>query len=542
MLIEDHRETCAKMQYKTWKAIDVALTELENRVGLPDFPDLASEIGKALRTPPTHVADSIEIRKTRLQKAKKDHALEMKSIKFKSASIAAELTPTAIKDAKEKCKALTEAVRLALVERDIASADAALDSLILDFPHDESVAELCEDVERAATCLRREQETRKADLLKPVADLSAIASSDGTPRVVVTWSQDGSGLATEYRVVRQNLLTMKASSAYLCERSPYVDEDVKLGIPYCYTVVPCYHGLLAQDAAMATPAVVATIPLISLQVYGEGSKNCAAAYVSWKLPAYDPAVILLLQLVRIHGCTRKNIEVANCVDQIIDEDVKVGETYRYELILEVSGKKLEPIGCDVIIQELPDLPVIEAFCYYQEGRYWLRVEWPDGVSEIRLISSEGRSVQYTKEDYDKRRVAIPHTFSESQLEVQAIRRFGDDKLACGPKSQVVFSDARSILYVSIERAHRGPLSFLKPWQKDIWGIRFDFDGNSFPQEVRVSIEDGGATQTFTIEGDRIRKGEFMPFPLRWGVRSGVNIDVQPSDCSYVKFLTSQMIP
>lgn len=530
------------MTYKTWKAVDESLSDLEKRVGLPDFGSLATEIRKTLQSPPTRVAKTIKARKDRLAQAERDHKLEIMSVEQKHADEAARSTPAGIKAANERRAALSEAVRMSLLSKDIASADAALESLILDFPLDETVARLCEDAERVASSVRDEEDRKKTKLLSPVTALSAVASSDGKAKVIVSWTPESSGLATEYRVVRENLLTQKVSPAYTCAVSPFEDEEVVLGMPYCYTVVPCYHGVVSECCAATTSTVVAVSPVVSFNVYGEGMKGCAVAHITWRLPAYDETVQLSLQLERFCGDTCNKIDVESCQGECADEDVVVGETYRYELTLTVSGRQLDPVVREVTVRELPKLPVVEASCYYQEGRHWLRVEWPEGVSEIRLISSEGRSVQYTKEDYDKRRVAIPHTFSESQLEVQAIRRFGYDKLACGPKSQVVFSDARSILYVSIERAHRGPLSFLKPWQKDIWGIRFDFDGNSFPQEVRVSIEDGGATQTFTIEGDRIRKGEFMPFPLRWGVRSGVNIDVQPSDCSYVKFLTSQMIP
>lgn len=530
------------MTYKTWKAVDESLSDLEKRVGLPDFDSQAAEIRKALQSPPTRVAKSIKARKDRLAQAERDHKREIKSIEQKHADEAARSTPAGIKAANERRAALSEAVRMSLLGKDMASADAALESLILDFPLDETVAGLCEDAERVASSVRDEEDRKKTKLLSPVAALSAVASSDGKAKVVVSWAPESSGLATEYRVVRENLLTQKVSPAYTCAVSPFEDEEVVLGMPYCYTVVPCYHGVVSEGCAVTTSTVVAVSPVVSFNVYGEGMKGCAVAHITWKLPAYDETIQLSLQLERVCGCARKKIEVESCQGECADGDVVVGETYRYELTLTVSGRQLDPVVREVTIRELPELPVVEASCYYQEGRYWLRIEWPDDIFEIRLTESGGRSVQYTKEDYDRRHVAIPHTFSESQLEVQAIRRFGYDKLACGPKSQVVFSDARSILYVSIERAHRGPLSFLKPWQKDIWGIRFDFDGNSFPQEVRVSIEDGGATQTFTIEGDRIRKGEFMPFPLRWGVRSGVNIDVQPSDCSYVKFLTSQMIP
>ena len=83
------------MNCKTWKALDAALSELEERVGLPDFVDLADEIGKALRTPPTSVPKSIDARKSRLSQGKQDHRREIKSIDKKAADVTARSTPEA---------------------------------------------------------------------------------------------------------------------------------------------------------------------------------------------------------------------------------------------------------------------------------------------------------------------------------------------------------------------------------------------------------------------------------------------------------------
>ena len=55
-------------QYKTWKALDAALSELGGRVVLPDFVDLADEIGKSLRSPSTRTKHSITLRLERLRK------------------------------------------------------------------------------------------------------------------------------------------------------------------------------------------------------------------------------------------------------------------------------------------------------------------------------------------------------------------------------------------------------------------------------------------------------------------------------------------
>lgn len=385
-----------------------------------------------------------------------------------------------------------------------------------------------------------------ASLLPKLESFSGRLDGQGGRKAVLEWLTAVNSKADAYCLVRKQetkpINVTDGTIIYRGASQSFIDTTIPIGVPCYYAVFSSYDGRINPTPNILNAPIVYAPPIESFEVRMGGYSCCAIAKLLWKLPTYDVGARIALLLEKISGNERVKIDLTEGQEQYLDTEITVEEPYRYELTLIVSGISLSPIVREGHVPRLPELPTVPASCYYQEGRYWLRIEWPDDIFEIRLTESGGRSVQYTKEDYDRRHVAIPHTFSESQLEVQAIRRFGDDKLACGPKSQVVFSDARSILYVSIERAHRGPLSFLKPWQKDIWGIRFDFDGNSFPQEVRVSIEDGGATQTFTIEGDRIRKGEFMPFPLRWGVRSGVNIDVQPSDCSYVKFLTSQMIP
>ena len=530
------------MTYKTWKAVDESLSDLEKRVGLPDFDSQAAEIRKALQSPPTLVAKSIKARKDRLAQAERDHKREIKSIEQKHADEAARSTPAGIKAANERRAALLEAVRMSLLGKDIASADAALGPLILDFPLDETVAGLCEDAERVASSVRDEEDRKKTKLLKQVTALSAVASSDGKAKVVVSWTPESSGLATEYRVVRGNLLTQKASPAYTCAVPPFEDEEVVWGMPYCYTVVPCYHGVVSEGCAVTTSTVVAVSPVVSFNVYGEGMKGCAVAHITWKLPAYDEAIQLSLQLERFCGCARKKIEVESCQGECADEDVVVGETYRYELTLTVSGRQLDPVVREVTIRELPELPVVEASCYYQEGRHWLRVEWPEGVSEVCLTDGRGRSVHYTKEDYDKRRVAIPQTFAEADLEVQAIRRFGPTKMAFGPKRKVRFTDSRSTLQVSIEHGPGGAFSFFK-WRQNIsWGLKIDFGGGIPPQVMQVSVENEGEKRVFTIPGEQIKQNEFMPFPAHWGVKSGAIIDVFPSDGSSVTYLTSQQIP
>lgn len=545
-------------QYKTWKALDAALSDLEERVGLPDSADLADEIGKALRTPPTSVPKSIDARKARLSQAKQDHRREIKSIDKKAADVTACSTPEAQREADEKRIALSDAVRMALIGKDIATADAALNELILDFPLDESISALREDVDRAATSIQNDEDRKTARILRPVGDLTVVASSDGAPRIVVSWTPESSGLAREYRVVRQDLQTLKVSSPFSCETSPFEDTDVVCGVPYKYTVVPCYHGIVVEEAAAETNAAIATVPITSLNIYGEGIKEYAIAHISWMLPAYDETVHLSMILERIHGEERHRVYEAECgtgatstnkvethgrefTITTSDEDVVAGETYRYELTLTVSGKVLDPIVREVAIAKLPELPKVAASCYYQEGRYRLDVVWPDGISEICLSSPGAKSILCTKEEYSANPI-YPYDVSVRQVEIQAVRRFGN-KIVYGPNGEVKFKVSRRTLQVSIERTPRNALAVLKFWEKDSWGMKVRFDDGSSLPAINVGVENPGkSVRTFVIPVGDIKPDVFFPFPLDWGVRHGAIIDVSVLDCKdRTDYLTSREI-
>lgn len=549
-------------QYKTWKALDAALSDLEERVGLPDFVYLADEIGKALRIPPTSVPKSIDARKARLSQAKQDHRREIKSIDKKVADVTARSTPEAQREADGKRIALSDAVRMALIGKDIAAADAALNDLILDFPLDESISALREDVDRAASSIKDDEDRKTARILRPVGDLTVVASSDGAPRIVVSWTPESSGLAREYRVVRQDLQTLKVSSPFSCEASPFEDTDVVCGVPYKYTVVPCYHGIVVEEAAAESNAVIATVPIPSLNIHGEGIKEYAIAHISWTLPAYDETAHLSMVLERIHGEEKRRVYEAECGTDatsankvkthgreftiiMSDEDVVAGETYRYELTLTVSGKVLEPIVREIAIEKLPELPRVTASCYYQDGRHRLHVEWPDGVSEISLSASGVRPFAFTKDQFSTESVFLPYEDSVRPVDIQAIRRFGQKKIAYGPKDKVIFIDSRRTLQVSIERIPKSAFAVLKFWERDAWGMKVRFDDGSPLPTLNVTVENPGqSVRTFVIPVGDIKPDMFFPFPVDWGVKCGATIDVSITDGSgqaYIKYLTSQVV-
>lgn len=250
------------MCYKTWKAIDEALSELEGRVGLPDFVGLADEIGKALRFPPTRTERSIDARTERLKIIKRSHARELDCTKRKCHNEALRHTAHGKAIEKARCQRLSDAVRLALVAKDIPSAENALGKLILDFPIDETTAKLCEDKDRVVANLKNEADRKTAKCLKQVDDLSVVAFSGKSPHIVVAWNPESSGLATEYKVVREDMQTAGETASFVCVTSPLIDTDIEFDIPYRYTVLPCYRGIAAmEEFATVSDTVILTKPM-----------------------------------------------------------------------------------------------------------------------------------------------------------------------------------------------------------------------------------------------------------------------------------------
>ena len=550
------------MIFTVWKKFDEALSELEERVGLPDFVGLSDEIEKALHLC-SFQDELIDERKARLEKAICDHKSEVATTKSKKMDETLRYTPQGQDAVRAKCAELSDAVRLALVAKDIPSAENALGELILDSPNDETTAKLSEDKDRVVANLKNEEDRKTAKCLKHVNDLSVVASCGSkSPQIVVAWAPESSGLATEYKVVREDMESIGETSSFMCATSPFEDTDVVCGVPYKYTVIPCYHGIVVEEAAAKTNAAIATVPITSLNIYGEGIKEYAIAHISWMLPAYDETVHLSMILERIHGEERHRVYEAECgtgatstnkvethgrefTITTSDEDVVAGETYSYELTLTVSGKVLEPIVREVVIAKLPELPRVTASCYYQEGRYRLHIEWPDGVSEVCLSASGMRPFRYTKEQFSTESVFLPYEDSVRPVDIQAIRRFGQKKIAYGPKVQVRFIDSRRTLQVSVERAPRSAFSVLKFWKRDAWGMRIRFDDGSPLPALNVAVENPGkSVRTFDIPVGDIKPDVFFPFPLDWNVTRGATIDVSISDGNshaYPRYLTSQVI-
>lgn len=385
-----------------------------------------------------------------------------------------------------------------------------------------------------------------ANSLPQMESVCGRMEGNGVRKAVLEWLPPPNSKADSYCLIRKKdsepTSATDGTVVYRGTLRSFDDTTIPIGIPCHYAVFSCYDGRVNPTPNVLRTSLVYAPQIESFEVRMGGYSCCAIANLSWKLPTYDVGARIALLLEKISGNERVKIDLTEGQEQYLDTEITVEEPYRYELTLIVSGMSLSPIVREGHVPRLPELPTVPASCYYQEGRHWLRVEWPEGVSEICLTDGRGRSVHYTKEDYDKRRVAIPQTFAEAELEVQAIRRFGPTKMAFGPKRKVRFTDSRSTLQVSIEHGPGGAFSFFK-WRQNVsWGLKIDFGGGIPPQVMQVSVENEGEKRVFTIPGEQIKQNEFMPFPAHWGVKSGAIIDVFPSDGSSVTYLTSQKIP
>ena len=86
------------MNLKTWKAIDETLSELEGRVGLPNFVGLADEIGVVLRSFSGPMDQTLKDWNARLEQAKHDHQLEIDSKKRKTQEEVLRYRPDVVKN------------------------------------------------------------------------------------------------------------------------------------------------------------------------------------------------------------------------------------------------------------------------------------------------------------------------------------------------------------------------------------------------------------------------------------------------------------
>lgn len=436
-----------------------------------------------------------------------------------------------------------------------------------------NVDALCEELENAHikhTNIARELLFDQIALALPKLDLfTGEINAAGTREVTLVWGAASNSKADSYCLVRKELVAPSTVedgvTLYKGIKDSFVDTTIPIGIPCYYSVFSCYRGRVNKTANSLDAPIVYTPAIESLDARIDGCSECAIATLTWALPPYDDAADVSLVLTR----DNKSIFAANCnkchaeknaqtvethgmefVFFVPDGEVVEGRVYRYELTLRVSGKSLEPLVREVAIPKLAELPEVTASCYYQEGRHRLHIEWPDGVSEVCLSASGMRPFRYTKDQFSTQSVFLPYEDSVRPVEIQAIRRFGQKKIAYGPKEQVRFIDSQRTLFVSVGCAKTGIRAVLSIWQGIEWGIRVSYvdeDGAPAPipnLEITITNPNEWLNRTFTISAGTIRANEFFKFPSEWGVKRGATIDVSISDGSghaYIKYLTSQVV-
>lgn len=393
--------------------------------------------------------------------------------------------------------------------------------------------------------------------LSAITGFVANPSQDGRAVINLSWDSVLQGAHETYVVVRKIGVSSPKNTndgevVFSGISTAYSDEDIVWGRAYSYAIFPCFRGVPNTTIRKFAKVrgVICYGHIVEFNATGSGIESCAVVKLDWTMPTYDSSINLSLVLERVHGNERKKINVALNQGHYVDEDVKVGELYRYELLLTVEGKNMAPVVREVTVTKLPDLPKVEASCYYQDGQYRIHVEWPDDVSEICLSAHGEHQSRYTKADFNARNITLPYDVSLRPITVQAIQEFWQGNLIYGPSEDVKFVDSQRTLFVSIECAKTGIRAVLSIWQGKEWGIRVscaDENGESAPipsLKVTVINQNDWVNRAFTISAGTIRANEFFKFPSEWGVKRGATIDVSISDGSghaYIKYLTSQVI-
>ena len=417
-----------------------------------------------------------------------------------------------------------------------------------------NVDSLCEQLELAyvkqANSIR-EHTFDQIALTLPKLDLfSARLNEAGTREVTLSWKAPIDSKVDSFCLVRKEGGSPKTdkdgSVLFNGYQQSFVDKTIPIGVPCFYSLFSCYKGRVNKIPNILNSPIIYTPNIEKLKICIEGCSNYVIAKIIWKIPSYDISSELLLSLERFNRNNSKKIQLLINQMEFIDDDVVIGEIYRYELTLTVSGKKLDPIIREVTVKKLPELPNIKAYYYLQnDGRNRLNIEWPDGIEGICISAKNMEPRFYSRKDYGEREIFLPQNMNTDSVIIQAIRQFSTGKTVLGPISQVKSKDSKRTLYVSLEEV--GKPTIKKFWQKKEWGIRVISDDYSLLTSINITIENfNEPSQTFTISSNEIKSGNLFKFPERWKVKSGTTIYISlPSnieDVYYIKYQTSPIIP
>lgn len=531
----------------TLKSIDLALDELENKEGLREFDPLSDDIGKALRAvSATHQANSVQLRKKRLADAKRNHKAELKTIQAKQTAEAYRMSPEGQAEQARRCNSLKKQIESNLSSGDEDDAKIDIDTLILECPEDPDIVGYESDFLSIAAAKEDETIKRKAEALGPVASLKATPSIAGKPYFFISWMRGEALMADSFRIER--------FAESLGERTERIstdlavkDADVRLGIPYCYGVTPCYRGISGKKTA-TTELSVCTAPVTGFHVEkAEGTDSFGIVKLAWTNPPWDEAAEVAMRIVREDG---KSWDVSG-KDTFTEDSVRAGESHRYRLEVTVAGNALDFVECDAFVEAIPVPPPIEgAFASIQGGRPCLSIpKWPDGDFEVKISRPGLKPCYLSREEYGKG-FSFHSVEEAAATTLQAVRRCGTNYVP-GPETRVSCANKNPILSVSfgsrkttflkrMEAFLKQPKAFLK--QPEYGMTLGGEEGNNLPP-ITVSIKSqGGQTRTFPVSSGEIQNGVFFPFPSAWGAKRGESVNVTISEGGYsIRYLTSRKL-
>ena len=506
------------MAYRSLKSIDSALDELESKEGLPDdFDPLADEIEKSLRNPPSKAKpDSVKKRERRLGAAHKGHKAELDSIRLKAENEARRLSKEGVEENRKRCEELKQGIGTKLASGDVEKARIDIDDLILDCPENSDIAVFEGDLKTVLEAQADEADRRKAGQLGPVSELTAIASSSGSPSITLSWLRGQAVLADEFRIVRINVTSGEQVDLPSQNEPRFVDEEVKLGIPYRYAVTPCYRSIPGKSPSVSD-SIICTASITEFRnEQAEGSDSFGIVLLDWRNPPWDATAKVETRLVREDG---KAWDVSGR-DSFEDEDVKAGEFHSYRLEVTVGEKCLDPVECSVDVERIPAPPaIVGASVFLQGGRPRLSIEnWPEGVHEIALSFHSADTRYVTREKYGSESVYFHSLDEVDEATLRSVARIGGKHEVFGPASRIARPKMARILYVSIDSRKRSL------WSREFGMTAAVEDGSTVPS-LAVGIETNGHRRSFIVPSGAFAPGEFFPFPPEWEARRGCSVSV-----------------
>ncbi len=250
--------------------------------------------------------------------------------------------------------------------------------------------------------------------LKPVRELAAEGSADGSPVVRVAWKAAGDGTqAAAWRVFRRKKGGGGEGVPLGDVRRPgYEDRggSLKVGVEYEYGVVPLVEEAGSggqkvlkankQAAAWSGAAVCrAKLAADALSGRGEGEAGqWGLVALSWRLPAglEIREGNVKLKLSRSDGWFRDK-DVTGRVG-FEDDAVEVGRSYEYTLELSIAGQASGRSAARVAVATQPPPEAVRELRArrlpggrsFSGGSMWLATwEWPAGGDRVLLVQSEG---------------------------------------------------------------------------------------------------------------------------------------------------------